>query len=259
MLTIHSLLYSSHFLTDITLKGGSDSTNHRDPAYVTACCLHQIYSLGSGNRHLYENADGSRGILVTSLRGMGMLRPRLRMENGDIAESSRHGYRSSTEWFKWRNEEMEKRITWSSFEYDCSLCTLTSRRGIVDLHELPSRLPCAEALWEAPSAQAWSALASCATSSLMGAFLPQMLRDIFAQKPIRPDVPAWGKRLCAQVIGRLLWDLKQLEMASMSSFLGLPSLTSAHKPTKAVLLKCLSNLCESISRPSCTADLIHLK
>jgi len=203
--SIH-LLTLSHFLTDITLKAGSDSANHRDPAYVTACCLHQIYSLGSGNRHLYENADGSRGILVTSLRAMGMLRPRLRIENSDIAESSRRGHRSSTEWSKWRNEEMEKRITWGSFEYDCSLCTLTSRRGIVDLHELPSRLPCAEALWEAPSAQAWSALASCATSSLMGAFVPQMLRDIL-RKNLSPGRSSLGKRLCAQVIGRLLWDL----------------------------------------------------
>jgi hypothetical protein len=197
---------------------------------------------------------------MTCLRGMGMLRPRLNMENAEtVGPQGRSRARLPTEWLQWRNEEMEKRITWASFEYDCSLCTLSSRRGAVDLHELRSRLPCAEALWEAPSAQAWSALASCATSSLMGAFLPQMLRDIFAQTPIPADVPAWGKRLCAQVIGRLLWDLKQLEMASMSSFLGLPSLTSAHKPTKVVLLQCLSNLCESISRPSCTADLIHLK
>jgi len=128
----------------------------------------------------------------------------------------------------------------------------------MDLYELPMELPCHDSLWEAPSAQAWAALAARSTSPVKGVILPRVLRDVFAQKPRPSEVSTWGKRICAQIIGRLLWDLKQIEMVSMSDFLGLPSLTAAHKPTKEVLLACLSNLCSSITHPTCTADLIHL-
>ncbi|KAH8807130.1 fungal-specific transcription factor domain-containing protein [Xylogone sp. PMI_703] len=266
---IEGALELSWSLSEISLQsiswlGGSDSTNYRDPAYLKACCIHLVYSLGSGNRRLYENADGSRGILITSLRAIGMLKSRLRSEGhpDDGAEipslPPRDESQLKAQWVRWKDAETEKRVTWSSFEFDCSLCTLTNRRGVVDLHELPSQLPCADALWEAPSAEAWSALMSRASCNAQGAFLPRVLREIVAPKPISNDIPAWGKRLCAQIIGRLLWDLKQLERVSASDFLGLPSLNSAHKPTRDALVKCLSNLCDSIAQPSCTADLIHL-
>ena len=71
-LTYLSQSLSYTHLTDV-YKGASDGSNYRDISYLNALCLHQIYSLGSGNRQLYQNADRSRGILVGSLRGLGLL------------------------------------------------------------------------------------------------------------------------------------------------------------------------------------------
>ena len=82
---------------------------------------------------------------------MGLLKSRVsaEVEREDVKSTGFNDY-PSVEWLRWKDQEQEKRIAWSSFEYDCSLCTLTSRRGAVDLPELPHLLPCAEPLWDAP-------------------------------------------------------------------------------------------------------------
>lgn len=163
------------------------------------------------------------------------------------------------EWLCWKDQEQQKRVTWASFEYDCSLCTLTGRRGAVDLSELPSKLPCSEALWDAPSAQAWNALMSHLSPIATEASFPDMLRNVLHGKPIPTSLTPWSRRLCAQVCGRLLWDLKQLEIMSMSEFLGLPSLLTAQRQTKSVLMHGLINLAESMDSPTSTGELINSK
>ncbi|KIX06137.1 uncharacterized protein Z518_04111 [Rhinocladiella mackenziei CBS 650.93] len=242
----------------IAWLGGADSTNYYNAPYLIACCLHQIYSLGSGNRRLYQNADCSRGILIGCLRGMGLLKSRVstEFEKDDVINGVSTSDPSS-EWLRWKDQEQEKRIAWSSFEYDCSLCTLTSRRGAVDLPELPSHLPCAEPLWDAPSAQAWIALYSRSSPTARGAPTSKMLRNILAGKPVPEDLPAWSRRLCAQSIGRLLWDIKQLDIMSTTEYLKLPSLAIAQRQTKSTLLQGLNALCESMYNLSSTAELIH--
>ncbi|KAI1611552.1 hypothetical protein EDD36DRAFT_409050 [Exophiala viscosa] len=242
----------------IAWLGGSDTTNFYKPAYLIACCLHQIYSLGSGNRRLYQNADCSRGILIGCLRGMGILKSRVSAE--PEKEDARHVLSADNvgaEWMQWKVEEEEKRIAWSVFEYDCSLCTLTSKRGAVDLPELPSHLPCAEPLWDAPSAQAWAALYSRLSSTARGAPTSTVLRSLLTSKTLPPNLPAWSKRLCAQSIGRLLWDLKQLDIMSTPEYLKLPSMSAAQRQTKAMLLQGLTTICESMYSPITTAELIH--
>jgi hypothetical protein len=175
------------------------------------------------------------------------------MKNGSSTDNT------SNEWLRWKDQEQDKRIAWSSFEYDCSLCTLTSRRGAVDLPELPSYLPCAEPLWDAPTAQAWAALYSRLTLTGRGAPTSEVLRNVLAGKMIPADLPSWSKRLCAQSIGRLLWDLKQLDIMSTTAYLKLPSLSAAQRQTKSMLLQGLSLICESMYSPSTTAELIHYK
>ena len=296
----------------IAWMGSSDSANYRDISYLSALCVHQIYSLGSGNRQLYQNADRSRGILVGGLRGMGCLTTRLSLE--DQAEQAAHAsfvhgmcqqYQSGgpgtapptpttgdppplttalqEQWLSWMYREREKRTAWSSFEYDCSLCTLTSRRGAVDLSELPSRLPCAETLWEAPSATAWAALRTRLHLDAQGALLSVVVRgalrddttDTSSENSSLLSLPSstgtpnlhtkshsvsfWGKRLCAQVIGRLLWDLKQLETLATSQYFGMPSLSTAHAANKVRLLRALDSLLVSMDQPTTVADLISYK
>lgn len=70
---------------------------------------------------------------------------------------------------------------------------------------------------------------------------------------------SWAKRLCAQVMGRLLWDLKQLEVVAMPEYCGLGSLISAHRESKTSLLKGLNSLVESLATPLSTSDLISYK
>ncbi|KAL6799689.1 fungal-specific transcription factor domain-containing protein [Trichoderma sp. SZMC 28012] len=254
-----SSMLSEICLPMISWLGATDGGNYRDISYLNALCLHQIYSLGSGNRQLYQNADRSRGVLIGSLRGMGLL--------GSSSWGTMDETQDSTElpgagndmgllnrqWLSWVTQEHERRAAWAAFEYDCSLCTLTSRRGAIDLSELPRKLPCNESLWGATSAQAWLALRSHLSISPS---LSDTLKVIFSGEQIGNSLGTWARRLCSQVIGRLLWDLKQLEVVAMPEHFGLPSLLGAHQQSKKLLLRSLNHLLGSMSSPSNTPELI---
>ncbi|KLU81076.1 hypothetical protein MAPG_00171 [Magnaporthiopsis poae ATCC 64411] len=161
----------------IAWLGSSDTANYRDISYLNALCLHQIYSLGSGNRQLYQNADRSRGILIGSLRGVGYLTTRLSIG--------------------------------------------------------------AEAQDPSPTKS-----------------VPSILKAVLSGRPAPPHISYWGKRLCAQIIGRLLWDLKQLEILSTPEHFGLPTLFSAQQENRVSLLNALDSLLASMDQPASTADLI---
>ncbi|KAJ4265275.1 hypothetical protein NW762_004560 [Fusarium torreyae] len=245
--------------TIITWMGASDATSHSDVSYLNALCLHQIYSLGSGNRQLYHNADRSRGILIGGLRGVGLLKPRSAVSLDEKQEgipNSEGEQDIDHEWRSWIVRESGRRAAWAAFEYDCSLCTLTSRRGVVDLNELPSLLPCPESIWNATSAQAWFALVSRLGPDSSRPSLPVVLKLTLAGRETPSFLGSWTKRLCAQVMGRLLWDLWQLEVVAMPEFLDLGSIISAHRESKKSLLKGLNTIVESLSVPSSTSDLI---
>lgn len=258
---IHSKVLSDICLHSIALLGHSDSAIYRDLDFLSACCLHQIYSLGSGNRELYQSADRSRGMLIGSLRCMNLLGclPVAEGNRKDAQPSVSAREPSAPEdWMAWKEKELEIRLTWSAFEYDCTLCTLTNRRGAVELAELPSKLPCSETLWDAPSAQAWNALRSHIPAGKLNASFRDALRNSMDGK-VHRDLTAWGKRLCAQVIGRLLWDLRQLQIMSMPDYLCLTSLLSAQRQSRTELLGRLDRLTNSMASPSSTSDLINYK
>lgn len=242
-------------------KGLSDTAQYSDVAYLTSLCLHQIYSLGSGDRALYQNADRTRGVLIGSLRGLGLLRSRPSLQDQQTSHEPTQSEASDVHlrWSCWIEREKQNRLAWASFEYDCSLCTLTSRRGAVDLDELPQTLPCFDALWEAPSAYAWAALRSRFPQQAFGARLSTVLSDAVSGKSPPEYTSSWGRRLCTQIIGRLLWDLKQLETLSTSSFFGLQSLSTSHQQSKTSLLRGLDNLLQTICRPISTMDLVSFK
>lgn len=219
--------------------------------------------MGSGNRRLYEIADSSRGLLLTSLRGLGVLASHTDREesNGLDLKGIRGLDAASIEgiWLEWVDKERKKRIAWSAFEYDCTLSTLTSKRGAFNIAELPARLPCMESFWEAHSAQSWASLVSFSTSPPVGLPFYATVRDIIAKKSTLSTVPPWSRRLCAQAIGRMLWDLKEIEHASSPHVLGLTSLATTHQESKAALLSSLTDLHDSQSNPTCTADIVNMK
>ncbi|EWZ29228.1 hypothetical protein FOZG_17097 [Fusarium oxysporum Fo47] len=244
--------------TMINWMGASDATNYSDVSYLNALCLYQIYSLGSGKRQLYQNADRSRGLLIGGLRGIGLLNPRSSItlsQDHETIRGSEDDHVLTKDWKNWIKMESGRRASWAAFEYDCSLCTLTSRRGIVDLSELPSELPCPESMWNATSARAWFALMSRLGQDDSRPNLSKVLKQALAGRELPSSLGSWAKRLCAQVIGRLLWDLWQIEVVAMPEYLGLGSIVAAHQDTKRSLLKGLNNLVESLSSPSSTSDL----
>ncbi|KAJ5587130.1 uncharacterized protein N7459_002895 [Penicillium hispanicum] len=242
--------------------GQADSRSFRNPAYIAASCLHQIYALGSGNRRLYELADASRGLLVTGLRELGVL-----SSDNERNESHKIDFQSlkrmdSTAlehaWNRWRDFELERRVAWSVFEFDCTLSTLTGKRGAFSISELPKRLPFSESLWEAPSANAWASVASFSTSPPSGIPFYPLLRNIISRKRVSDSAPAWAKRICALVITRLLWDLREMEDASCSDVLGLPSLADSHKASRENLLTSLMVVNDSLSRPISNYEVINM-
>ncbi|KAJ5223329.1 hypothetical protein N7468_007871 [Penicillium chermesinum] len=228
-----------------------------------SCCLYQIYSLGSGNRQLYQDADRSRGTLIGGLRGMGLLKSQISIDPESAPfKLNPHSdpLEVENEWLRWRDQEQERRVVWASFEYDCSLSTLTGCRAAVDLAELPRALPCAEDLWRAPSGQTWRSLASHLGPSAFGIPVTATLEPIMSgSKALPSGLSSWGKRLCCQVIGRLLWDLKQLEVISLTRVLRQPSLSLVQEQAKNGLLKGFDNISNEIKLPTSPVEVIDYK
>ena len=262
MLRYRPTFNTQELFADQLPQGELDTTKHHDVSYLSACCLHQIYSLGSGNRSLYQSADRSRGALIGGLRGASILCARLQIEDDGSDHNQANRERSTSEqkeWLAWRDQEQAKRLAWSAFEYDCSLCTLTNRRGAVGMGELPDHLPCTEPLWEAPSAGAWRALLNQSSVYARGFPSATLMRRLMSGYPPPADMPPWGKRLCAQVIGCVLWDLKQMEVSWMSSNLGLSSLHFARLQTVSSVLQAFGSLSTSMSKATCISELISYK
>ncbi|CAH0027043.1 unnamed protein product [Clonostachys rhizophaga] len=245
--------------------GQQDSSAFRNTAYITASCLHQIYALGTGNRRLYEIADASRGLLVTSLRGLGLLSSESSINSTPDSLGldfwklkAMSNVQLDEAWRAWRDKETAKRMAWSVFEFDCTLSTMTSKKPAFRIAELPPRLPCSESIWEAHSARAWAALVPFTSSPPAGLLFYPTLREIISQRNVPPDAPAWAMRLCAVAIGSILYDLKEVQDASAPGILGIQAMTEAHLQTRQTLINGLEALDASLGKPMCTADVVNM-
>ncbi|KAI5843830.1 fungal-specific transcription factor domain-containing protein [Morchella snyderi] len=249
----------------------------RSDFYLKALCLQSVYALGSGSHRLYDSADVSRSFLIGNARRIGLFsgtlsppasspssapnspgRPRVE----DMPLSRDTNDQLEARWNTWRKQEELRRLAWSIFEYDCSFSTLSNRRGAITLNDISTRMPCSEALWEAPNAQAWAALLEPKHTTQSpcverGTLLFPTLRDVVSEKVSPDTLTSWGKRLCAQALGRILWDFKEIEESVLSvggtsttngGGLGLPMFGPGLKPAKDILLKSLMTLCGSIQK-----------
>ncbi|KAK9390552.1 fungal-specific transcription factor domain-containing protein [Lipomyces mesembrius] len=237
--------------------GTYDSTYTRSGYFVMAFLLQNIHALGSGDKRLYEEADASRSYLVSNARSMGLFSPPPKETvfsvRGDESDEDLERL-----WHAWRDEEMGKRLAWSVFEYDSSISTLSSRRGCMALNDLCNDMPCDERLWEAPTAREWAAYAFLPAQNTLARGLPfyPTLRDLIAGA-ISPDVvPNWGKRLCAQAIGRILWDFRELEDSALSRILPVPP--TDYSQSKETLLRALIYLRDSMTDPYNILDMVHM-
>lgn len=241
--------------------GQEDTTAWRDPAYITAMCLHHTYSLGSGNRRLYELADAARGVMVTSLRGIGVLADDAESEDiptDPIGLRQLDDAALEDAWVKWRGRELMKRVAWMVFEFDCTISTMTNKRGAFNISELPNKLPCSNSLWEAHSARAWLSMMSFSAGPIVGSSFYVLMQNLSGSRMDLSTVPAWGKRLCALAISRVLWDLKEMKTASAPSMFGMSSLAAGYKASSEGMLQNLDVLNESLSSPTSTAEVVNL-
>jgi hypothetical protein len=163
------------------------------------------------------------------------------------------------QWSRWIDMERQKRLAWSVFEYDCSLCTLTNRRAAFDLSELPHILPCSESLWAASDATTWHTLRRHMSATALGASSRVVLRRLLAGHLPPSDLPPWSRRLCAQVIGRQLWDIKRSQSDTICTVLSLTTLLEAQSEVKVHLLGGLELLAQSLAVPLNTLEMINSK
>lgn len=239
-----------------------------------AFCLQNVYALGAGNRHLFELADASRSFLINHARRAGLFTP----SSGIATPNMNNGHNSSgddpylsktviqnperleSRWLAWRDEEADKRLAWCIFEYDCAISTLSNRRGNIAFNDMCMRIPCEEVLWEAPNAQAWAALYPRYKSSpSKGLPFYPVLRDVISGKTKPTVLPNWGKRLCSQVIARIIWDFKELEDSALNRCLCLPMLTPGLRPAKDTLLRTLMVLVNSMTERERMSEMIHMR
>ncbi|KAI5807707.1 fungal-specific transcription factor domain-containing protein [Peziza echinospora] len=246
----------------------------RSDYYLTAYCLQHLYALGSGHQALYDAADSSRSFLVSNARRCGLFNdttscytppnstpptsPRALITHEEYTRSSvnvnddeRH---LNAQWASWCEQEKRKRVAWAIISYDCSFSTLSNRRGSICMNDIKARLPCDEAMWEAPTAHAWAALLpppNFLNSKTVYRGMPfsATLRDVISGKQSPKEIPSWGKELCAWALGRLLWDFREMEQTALgcglrgaASGLGLPALTDGLRETKEAVLSALGTL-----------------
>jgi len=230
-------------------------------------CLQNIYAMGSGSTSLYDAADVSRSVIIGNARRIGLFSgminssptssspsstpgsPNLRPSNVRFTPNNERNQAqerlnaSSLEvrWREWREKEGMKRLAWGIFEYDSSFSTLSNRRGAITISDITIGIPCSELLWEAPTATAWEALLAHEPDVRKLLFY-RTLKGIISDEFDTNILTSWGKRLCAQAMGRIMWDFKELEESVLSVS---PMGAAYFKPQKEILLQCMMRVCES--------------
>ncbi|TGZ83462.1 hypothetical protein EX30DRAFT_393077 [Ascodesmis nigricans] len=224
----------------------------QSPFFLQSLCLQNTYAMGSGSTSLYDAADVSRSTLIGNARRIGLF---TREPTFSSAPPSSPGSPTTTDpprpstpppdlqsrWLEWRDRESLRRLAWSIFEYDSSFSTLSNRRGAITVSDISIRVPCSESLWEAPDALTWHRLCESGQHDIVGAPFYKTLKDVIAGRFEGDKITAWGKRICAHAIARIMWDFRDLE----DSVLSVSAIDkSGFKPAKDTLLKSLGTVCE---------------
>lgn len=254
-------------LIPVISQAENDPAYGRSPFFLTSMCLQNLYAMGSGSTSLYDAADVSRSVIIGNARRIGLFSgtinstptssspsstpgsPTIRPSNGRFtpnnertqAQDRLNASSLEARWREWREKEGMKRLAWGIFEYDSSFSTLSNRRGAITISDITIGIPCSELLWEAPTATAWEALLAHEPDVRKLLFY-RTLKGIISGEFDAKILTSWGKRLCAQAMGRIMWDFKELE----ESVLSVSPIGAAYfKPHKEILLQCMMRVCES--------------
>lgn len=222
--------------------------------------MHQFYSIGSGDSQLVKKAERLHANFVQTLRDAGILVLKLGAHYGVDSDSTTKSQNDcqTNNWINWIGQERKRRVAWAAFALDCTLSVFAGKRGIIDVTELPTFLPCTEPLWDIPCSSTWN-LKDTMLLTANNAHLATQLQSILAENRVEANLSLFAKKLCAQVIGRLIWDFKKMYTFPEPSLLGSDFFMDAQNRTKTKLLRGLDELRKSLSNPLSINGVIHHK
>ncbi|KAH6607354.1 hypothetical protein Trco_003667 [Trichoderma cornu-damae] len=229
-----------------------------DVMYLAALCLHQTYLLGSGDGQVHQNVDRIRAYLLSGLMLWNMLRRGAGGQRSTAQIFDETSQPVHAQWLAWAARERAIRITWMVFEYDCNVAILGSRPYAIDLEHLPRRFPCAEALYDAPDAQAWAELRSRSPYGAQGPLVASVMAVAGTGGSLSEHISSWSKRLCTQMFERILrgilWPGSLSRTIEAAKEFGV-KVTSGSVEDKASLLWSISFLGKSIHDGASTVPL----
>lgn len=172
--------------------------------HLAAACLHQAYLLGSGDENIHSQINGVRSFLIDSLKNLKLLGSDTSGRDGPAQVHVAPTRSEQAEWTAWVAQELEIRTTWAVFEFDCSFSLLTNSPCAIHLRDLPLRLPCSDELYNAPDAECWADLRFQSPYRDQGPQVSTVVAATAARKVLSDHISPWSKRLCTQVLERIL-------------------------------------------------------
>lgn len=182
-----------------------DNTLVRSVVTNQALLLSQISGIFQGNKRTLEIAESMRGHLVTHTRKSRFLDERFtELASSHIMASMDQSDNLKTRWLEWRHKEERKRLGLAAWMSDCSFASSFNMLPMMTIAELQCRLPCDEALWDAPTEVAWKAKFLASRVPPAPALIQQSINTLLEGN--RVQVNAWGRCILLLSLYRIAWQ-----------------------------------------------------
>ncbi|KIW04662.1 uncharacterized protein PV09_04401 [Verruconis gallopava] len=159
-----------------------------DTGHVTAKLLHSIGMMFSGDRNCLQKARSWRADLVTAYKMLCSAACR----HGSLIATNDEDILTVSSWLEWITVERYCRLAYSIWMIDSMWSYLLKEDAFLPSMLPTIPLPCAEILWDAPSAKQWREIAVIAgtTSSLKNS-----VKDIFVRREVRSTLGEFSRIL----------------------------------------------------------------
>ncbi|KAF2725225.1 hypothetical protein K431DRAFT_281177 [Polychaeton citri CBS 116435] len=198
--------------TSIQVQVEDDNTLMRDLQIMQASLLQLKIGLWSGDSRKMELAEGFQQVLITMARRGGLFRRGTYDRIVPFPEDQ--GEVLDRKWKQWVQQESRKRFALHLFRHDLEASVSLLNCPLLSYAELYLPLPESEALWHAPSAEAWKAM-DMRRSTARHDRQPSLVDciqdlDVLAVKDSFVD----QRQASMAVLGaawRMIWEYRQLD------------------------------------------------